>query len=100
RHPSQLYEAGLEGLVLFAIMMAFAMVPKLRSRAGLLSGIFLTHYALFRFIVEFFREPDEQLGFLFAGATMGQLLCIPMFLFGEYLVLRALIKTKKRWGEK
>jgi phosphatidylglycerol:prolipoprotein diacylglycerol transferase len=95
RHPSQLYEASLEGLVLFALMMLFARIPSLREKTGLLSGLFLSHYAIFRFVAEFFREPDEQLGFLFAGATMGQLLCIPMFLFGEFIIVRALILHRK-----
>jgi phosphatidylglycerol:prolipoprotein diacylglycerol transferase len=65
-------------------------MPKLRARYGFLSGFFLTFYGIFRFTVEFFREPDPQLGFLFAGATMGQLLCVPMVLFGLFLIVRAL----------
>ena len=95
RHPSQLYEAAFEGLVLFAIMMFLVRIPFFRNRAGLLSGLFLSNYAVFRFVLEFYREPDPQLGFLFAGATMGQLLCIPMFLFGEYLTSRAVLKKGK-----
>jgi phosphatidylglycerol:prolipoprotein diacylglycerol transferase len=93
RHPSQLYEAALEGLLLFLVMMALARVPALRARHGFLSGAFLTGYGLSRLGVEFFREPDAQLGFLFAGATMGQLLCLPMILFGGFLVARAWRKT-------
>jgi phosphatidylglycerol:prolipoprotein diacylglycerol transferase len=89
RHPSQLYEAALEGVVLFVIMLLLARMPKIRERPGCLSGCFLAGYGLFRFGVEFFREPDRQLGFLFGGATMGQLLCIPMFLFGVVLILRS-----------
>lgn len=87
RHPSQLYEAGLEGLVLFSLMLLLARQEKLRARPGFLSGFFLLGYGAFRFAVEFFREPDQQLGFLYAGATMGQLLCLPMILFGLYLIL-------------
>lgn len=96
RHPSQLYEATLEGLVLFILMMVMVRIPFIRERRGFLSGLFLSNYALFRFVVEFFREPDEQLGFLFAGATMGQLLCVPMFIFGEYLIIRALVNHAKK----
>lgn len=89
RHPSQLYEAGLEGLVLFFIMLFFVHQKKFRARPGFLSGCFLLGYGLFRSSVEFVREPDQQLGFLYAGATMGQLLCLPMMMFGLYLVLRS-----------
>lgn len=89
RHPSQLYEAALEGALLYILLTLLARSPKVRERSGLLSGLFLALYGLFRFVVEFFREPDEQLGFLFAGATMGQLLCVPMVLFGLYVIFRA-----------
>ena len=89
RHPSQLYEAGLEGLVLFLIMLYLVRQPKFRARPGYLSGSFLVGYGLFRSFVEFFREPDQQLGFLYAGATMGQLLCVPMVMYGLYLILRS-----------
>lgn len=88
RHPSQIYEAVLEGLVLYVVLLLVARMPKAREKTGFLSGLFLVLYGLFRFGVEFFREPDEQLGFLFAGATMGQLLCVPMFLSGGYLLMR------------
>ncbi|MDD3287539.1 MAG: prolipoprotein diacylglyceryl transferase [Alphaproteobacteria bacterium] len=90
RHPSQIYESMLEGLVLFIILSVIAQVPKLRARYGFLSGSFLVGYGIFRFFVEFFREPDQQLGFLFAGATMGQLLCVPMAAFGAYFIYRSL----------
>lgn len=89
RHPSQLYEAFLEGLVLFIVLAVLARIPALRKKEGFLSGIFLILYAIFRFGVEFFREPDEQLGFLFGGATMGQLLSLPVFIFGIILIIRA-----------
>ena len=89
RHPSQIYEAILEGLVLFLVLFFFSRVKTFRERTGFLSGVFLFGYGLFRFSVEFVREPDQQLGFLFAGATMGQLLCLPMMLFGAYLILRS-----------
>ena len=89
RHPSQLYEAGLEGLVLFAVMLWFARQPYGPTVRGRLSGIFLIGYALARILVEFFREPDVQIGFLFGGITMGQLLSLPMLAFGIFLVARA-----------
>jgi phosphatidylglycerol:prolipoprotein diacylglycerol transferase len=82
RHPSQLYEAALEGLVLFLILFALAHNKKVRERPGIISGVFLIGYALSRITVEFFREPDAQIGFLFDYFTMGQLLCIPMIIGG------------------
>jgi phosphatidylglycerol---prolipoprotein diacylglyceryl transferase len=91
RHPSQLYEAGLEGIVLFALLVWLLKYTNARSKPGLLSGVFLCGYALARFFVEFFREPDDFLGFFFGSVTMGQLLCLPMFAYGLYLICR---KTK------
>lgn len=99
RHPSQIYEALLEGLLLFALMMIYAHMPKLRSKVGVLSGLFLAEYAAFRFFVEFFREPDPQLGFLLGGTTMGQLLCIPMFLFGSGLIAWAMTRSQPEQQE-
>ena len=90
RHPSQLYEALLEGLVLFLLLGWLAQNQRLRQQTGFLSGLFLLSYAQFRFIVEFFREPDAQLGFLYAGATMGQLLCLPMMLAGFIIIVWAM----------
>ena len=92
RHPSQLYEAGLEGLVLFAILFAFAVPGRAAERPGLLGGIFLLGYGLSRIAAEFFREPDAQLGFLWGGATMGQLLSMPVALAGIWLIVRALTR--------
>jgi len=89
RHPSQLYEAALEGLLLFVIIGLLARLPALRNRPGTLVGVFFIGYGLARTTVEFFREPDAQLGFLFAGATMGQLLSLPMILIGIGFVLFA-----------
>lgn len=89
RHPSQLYQAFLEGAVLFTIMLLFARSEKIRRAPGTMTGIFLIGYGCFRIVGEFFREPDAQLGFLAMGATMGQLLSIPMVLFGVYCVWRA-----------
>ena len=89
RHPSQLYEAGLEGLVLFAVMLWAARGPHPPEDCGKLSGIFLVGYALARICGELFREPDVQIGYLAGGVTMGQLLSLPMLLFGLLLILRA-----------
>ena len=89
RHPSQLYQAGLEGLALFALLMALVWNPAIRARRGFVSGAFLAGYGAARFVGEFFRQPDAHLGFLFAGATMGQLLSVPMVLVGVWLMLRA-----------
>ncbi len=86
RHPSQLYEFALEGVVLFIVCWWFSSRPR-PERA--VSGVFAAGYGLFRFIVEFFREPDAQLGFLAGGLTMGQLLSLPLLLYGTYLVWRA-----------
>ena len=89
RHPSQLYEALLEGVLLFTIMLLLARRESLRARFGWLTGAFLLGYGIARIIGEFFREPDAFLGFLWAGATMGQLLSIPMLLAGGWLIWRA-----------
>jgi phosphatidylglycerol---prolipoprotein diacylglyceryl transferase len=88
RHPSQLYEAVLEGIVLFVVLRVMEMRGA-RARPGLLTGTFLIGYALSRIVVEFFREPDRFLGLLAFGSTMGQLLSLPLAAFGLYLVLRA-----------
>ena len=89
RHPSELYEALLEGLVLLIAMQILVHRPALRERFGLLTGLFLIGYSIARIIAEFFREPDAFLGFLWQGATMGQLLCIPMILAGGGLAAYA-----------
>lgn len=88
RHPSQLYEAGLEGVALFALLWYFFWRTKARYDPGRLTGIALAGICTARFIVEFFREPDEQLR-AFAentGLHMGQWLCLPMILGGAYLI--------------
>ena len=81
RHPSQLYEATLEGLVLL-VVLALLMRAGALKRPGLIIGCFAVGYAIARSFCEFFREPDAQLGFLWGGATMGQLLSVPLFLAG------------------
>jgi len=101
RHPSQLYEAGLEGLLLFIVMMVLCRLRWVPNRPGFLSGVFLAVYAIARFVLEFFREPDAQLGFLFGGMTMGQLLCLPMLLCGLYLIGWSLMRyRRKKQGKK
>ena len=89
RHPSQLYQATMEGLLLFLVLFTLSRRQAVRARFGSLTGVFLVGYALARIVGEFFRQPDAFLGFLFAGATMGQLLSLPMLLAGVWLVLRA-----------
>jgi phosphatidylglycerol:prolipoprotein diacylglycerol transferase len=97
RHPSQLYEAFAEGLILF-ILLAFAIRRFGFRRPGLVGGLFIIGYAVARIVCEFFREPDAQLGFLFGssvealggGITMGMLLSVPMALAGVIIVWLAL----------
>jgi phosphatidylglycerol:prolipoprotein diacylglycerol transferase len=88
RHPSQLYEAALEGALLFAILAIMVRMGALR-RPGLILGSFSAIYALARITSEFFREPDPQLGFLWGGLTMGMLLSVPMIIAGAILVVMA-----------
>jgi phosphatidylglycerol:prolipoprotein diacylglycerol transferase len=89
RHPSQLYEALLEGAILFVLLWALSRRPDALSRPGLLTGVFLVGYSVARGISELFREPDVQIGFLTAGSTMGQWLSLPMLLGGLYLIWHA-----------
>jgi phosphatidylglycerol:prolipoprotein diacylglycerol transferase len=89
RHPSQLYEAGLEGLLLFAILWWLFWRTSARYKPGLLLGVFLVGYGSARFFVEFFREPDRQLGLLSWGLSMGQSLSAPMVVVGLWFILTA-----------
>jgi phosphatidylglycerol:prolipoprotein diacylglycerol transferase len=83
RHPSELYEFGLEGILLFVVVFWYASKPR---PTGRIAAVFLIGYSLCRFFAEFFREPDVQLGYLaFDWLTMGQILSIPMFVLGLYL---------------
>jgi phosphatidylglycerol:prolipoprotein diacylglycerol transferase len=85
RHPSQLYEAALEGIAMFTLLWVYS---GRRPPRRCVSGLFLMLYGSFRFIVEFFREPDAQLGFIaFNWLTMGMLLCLPMIALGMYLFM-------------
>jgi len=85
RHPSQLYEAFLEGLVLFFIVR-FA--SRKSDATGVAAWTFVAGYGLFRFFVEFFRQPDAQIGFFFQWFSMGQFLSLPMFLLGSFMVFK------------
>jgi phosphatidylglycerol---prolipoprotein diacylglyceryl transferase len=89
RHPSQLYEASLEGLLLFTILAVLVFGFKALERTRMVSGTFLIGYGLARIIVENFREPDSYIGFLSFGTTWGQWLSLPMVLYGVYLIWTA-----------
>ena len=89
RHPSQLYEAGLEGIFLFLILSYLFWRTDARYKPGLLLGVFLCGYGAARFFVEFFREPDKQLGILSWGLSMGQTLSLPMVFVGLWFILTA-----------
>jgi phosphatidylglycerol---prolipoprotein diacylglyceryl transferase len=89
RHPSQLYEAGLEGALLFFLLFWLIKLPSIRRKPGTILGLFLIGYGLARITAECFREPDIQLGYLWGGATMGQILSLPMILLGLGLVVLA-----------
>jgi phosphatidylglycerol:prolipoprotein diacylglycerol transferase len=89
RHPSQLYQAFLEGIVLLLILALLAHQRQIRHRPGYLSGVFLLGYGIARTVGEFFREPDAHLGFIIGPVTMGQLLSVPMVLGGAFLIARA-----------
>jgi len=84
RHPSQLYEALLEGLVLFLILIFFK--NKFLNKPGIISGLFLIFYSIFRFFVEFYRLPDEQLGYVFLNLSMGQVISLVFLLSGIILI--------------
>ena len=88
RHPSQLYEAFFEGLILFFILLFFFLKFYDKKMIGKLSGLFLLFYGLFRFLVEFIREPDSNLGLFFNLLSMGQLLSIPLLFFGFLLLIK------------
>lgn len=97
RHPSQLYQAGLEGVALFIIVFLFTRKPR---PVGSASGLFLICYGVFRFIVEFVREPDEHIGFdLFDWMTRGQLLSMPMVIAGAGLMVWAYSAQRRKFRE-
>ncbi len=87
RHPSQLYEAGLEGIVLFLVLRLLTYRRKELQRPGFVAGTFALGYGLARIVSEFFRMPDVQIGFLAGGLTMGMLLSLPMVIAGAALMI-------------
>ena len=103
RHPSQLYEAIFEGIVLFLIML-FALnfrqylankkntIAKQKNINGLLSGVFLIFYSIFRIVIEIFREPDFHIGYIFNIFSLGQILCIPTMILGIFLIYKKVNK--------
>ena len=94
RHPSQIYEAVFEGIILFIILVYFKKKGLLKF-PGMISGIFLIFYSLFRFLIEFVRVPDDQLGYLIFNLTMGQIISLIFFIVGVYLVtIKYEIKNK------
>ncbi len=92
RYPSQLFEAGLEGLLLFAVLAFLFWRTDARLRPGVLAGVFGIGYSICRIIVENYREPDRQLGFLSTGLTMGQTLSLPVFIAGAGLLAYGLAR--------
>jgi phosphatidylglycerol:prolipoprotein diacylglycerol transferase len=93
RHPSQLYEALAEGLILFLVMIWFNHRTEWRRQPGRIGGVFLCGYAVARMSGELFREPDSYLGFILGPTTMGQLLSLPMLLGGAYLIVAGTKRT-------
>ncbi len=92
RHPSQFYEAILEGALIFAILFFLLHKSGVRNHPGVITGAFLVLYGSFRMVVELFREPDAHIGFLYEFFSMGQLLSVPMVLLGVSVILYALLK--------
>jgi phosphatidylglycerol:prolipoprotein diacylglycerol transferase len=97
RHPSQLYEAALEGIVLFVVLNLLVRRGALK-RPGVITGAFAVGYGIARTTSEFFREPDPQLGFLWGGLTMGMLLSIPLMLAGIGILACSLHEPKPKDG--
>lgn len=87
RHPSQLYEAFFEGIVLFIILFYIILKNNFYKKYGYISGLFLFLYGVFRFTIEFIREPDPHIGLIFNILSVGQLLCIPLIIFGTILIV-------------
>jgi phosphatidylglycerol:prolipoprotein diacylglycerol transferase len=89
RYPSQLFESALEGAVLFILLFLIVTRTQALRYTGLVGGLFLAGYGIARFTIEFFREPDAQLGFIIGPFSMGQLLCVPMIVGGLWLAISA-----------
>ncbi|MDC0416002.1 prolipoprotein diacylglyceryl transferase [Candidatus Pelagibacter sp.] len=94
RHPTQLYEAFFEGFVLFFVLLFFRKKERFKI-AGILSSFFLIFYSIFRFVIEYFRVPDEQLGYLILNATMGQIISFIFFVAGILLFFSKINVQKK-----
>ncbi len=94
RHPSQIYEALSEGLLLFVILNILMIRFKIYKSKGMISGLFCFLYAFFRFIIENFRQPDKQLGFIIHSITMGQILSILMIIIGTIVVIKIRFSNK------
>ena len=95
RHPSQLYEAFLEGLVLFILLNVMMRNEKIRSRPGIVMGTFGVFYGASRILIEFFREPDAHIGYFLGFISMGQILSLPLIIIGSGLIIYALKNGKK-----
>jgi len=87
RHPSQLYQAATEGIILFILLSILIRIQSIREKIGIISGVFLCGYGIQRFFVEYTREPDAHIGLLFANLSMGQILCLPMIIAGILMVI-------------
>ena len=94
RHPSQIYEAFFEGLFLFVILWLLMKMTNFFNKTGLITGCFIFLYGFFRFFVEFFREPDIHIGYLYLDFSMGQLLSLPMIIIGLCVIIIFYIKNK------
>jgi phosphatidylglycerol:prolipoprotein diacylglycerol transferase len=86
RHPSQLYQAATEGITLFILLFILLRIKSIREKIGIISGAFLCGYGIQRFFVEYTRQPDAHIGFLFDHFSMGQILCIPMVIAGVVMI--------------
>ncbi len=96
RHPSQLYEAIIEGLILLILLQILYRKETFANRSGLITGIFLTSYGICRIFIEFFREPDRHIGLLAEVITTGQLLSLPMIILGIYFIFNSMKINKFR----
>jgi len=94
RHPSQLYEAFFEGFIIFSILITFFYITKSDYKPGKLSGLFLFLYGLFRFLIEYIREPDHHIGLIFNLISLGQLLSFPLIIIGILIFLNYGIQKK------
>ena len=96
RHPSQLYEAGLEGLILFGVLLILIFKFKKLHFPGFVGGAWVLGYALSRLVIEFFRQPDAHIGYLAGGwLTMGMILSLPMVVIGAWSMISS--KTRTPW---